>query len=108
VKPSKKSASQIQLEWRTRCSEKHRQFHVQHSSVGCSVTLQVLVRVHPQPFRSVVQSLAIFCSADDVVIRRYQMTVFIIHAIRMKELNLTELQVNIQLEPRSKHIDPRF
>jgi hypothetical protein len=67
------------------------------------------VRVHPQLFRSVVQSLAIFCSADDdVVIRRYQMTVFIIHAIRKKELNLTELYLNIQLVPRSKHIDPGF
>lgn len=51
------------------------------------------MRVHPQLFRSVVQSLAIFCSADDVVIGRYQMTVFIIHAMRMKDLNLTELYV---------------
>ena len=66
------------------------------------------MRVHPQLFRSVVQSLAIFCSADDVVIRRYQMTVFVIHAIRMKELSLTELHVNIQLVPRSKHVDPGF
>lgn len=66
------------------------------------------MRVHPQLFRSVVQSLAIFGSADDVVIRRYQMTVFIIHAIRMKELNLTELYVNIQIVPRSKHIKPGF
>ena len=48
------------------------------------------------------------CSADDVVIRRYQMTVFVIHAIRMKELSLTELHVNIQLVPRSKHVDPGF
>ena len=51
------------------------------------------MRVHPQLFRSVVQSLAIFCSADDVVIRRYQMTVFIIHAMRMKYLSLTEVYV---------------
>jgi hypothetical protein len=48
-----------------------------------------LVRVHPQLFRSVVQPLAIYCSADDVVIRRYQMTVVIIHAMRMKDLNLS-------------------
>lgn len=81
---------------------------MQHSSVGCSVTLQVLVRVHPQLFRSVVQSLAIFYSADDVVIRRYQMTVVIIHAIRMKDLNLTELYVIIQFVPRSKRIAPGF
>jgi hypothetical protein len=66
------------------------------------------VRVHPQLFRSVIQSLAIFCSADDVVIRRYHMTVFIIHAMRMKELYLTELYVNIQSVPRSKHIAPGF
>jgi hypothetical protein len=71
-----KCASQIKQEWRTRCSVKHNQFHVQHSSVGRSVTLHVLVRVHPQLFRSVVQSLAIFCSGNGVVIRRYQMTVY--------------------------------
>lgn len=76
--------------------------------MGCSVTLQVLVRFHPQLFRSVVQSLAIFCSADDVVFRRHQMTVVIIHAMRMNDLNLTELYVNIQFVPHSKHIVPGF
>jgi hypothetical protein len=56
----------------------------------------------------VVQSLAIFCSADDVVIRHYQMTVVIIHAMRMKDLNLTELYVNVEFVLCSKHIGPGF
>ena len=51
------------------------------------------MRVHPQLFRSVIQSLAIFCSADDVVIMLYQMTLFMIHAMRMKDLNFIKLYV---------------